>query len=183
LEGSVSDGTEDIAMDVAALGRTRAVPVLLRVPCDTTGMGFAVVARVTSGTWTACAVRDDIGFGLKPGDALDIDTTLCKEVRSTRMPIVIDHASEDLAYRGHRTVGLYAIESYVSVPIVLGDGSYFGNLCAIDPHPANVSEPRVQPLFARFAELIAQQLDSERRQSQVQPPCSTSRPRPSCASS
>jgi hypothetical protein len=97
-----------------------------------------------------------------------VDTTLCKEVRSTRTPILIDHASEDAAYRGHPTPRIYGIESYVSVPIVLGDGSYFGNLCAIDPHPAKVSEPRVQSMFTRFAELVAQQLDSERRQAQVQ---------------
>ena len=168
LEGSVSDSTEDIAKDVAAVGRIQAVPTLLRVLCETTGMGFAAVARVTDGTWTACAVHDDIGFGLKPGGQLDVDSTLCKEVRSTRTPILIDHASEDVTYRGHHTPRLFGIESYVSVPIVLGDGSYFGNLCAIDPHPAKVSEPRVQAMFARFAELIAQQLDSERRQEQVQ---------------
>ena len=164
----MSDSTEDIAKDVAAVGRIQAVPTLLRVLCDTTGMGFAAVARVTEGTWTACAVHDDIGFGLKSGGQLDVDTTLCKEVRSTRTPILIDHASEDAAYRGHPTPRIYGIESYVSVPIVLGDGSYFGNLCAIDPHPAKVSEPRVQSMFTRFAELVAQQLDSERRQAQVQ---------------
>jgi signal transduction histidine kinase len=163
----VSDSAQDIAKDVAAVGRIQAVPTLLRVLCDTTGMGFAAVARVTDGTWTACAVQDDIQFGLKPGGQLDVHTTLCKEVRAARTPVVIDQASVDPVYRNHHTPRHYSIESYVSVPIVLGDGAYFGNLCAIDPRPAKVSDPRVVSMFIRFAELIGQQLDSERRQAQT----------------
>ena len=163
----MSDSAEDIARDVAAVGRIQAVPTLLRVLCDTTGMGFAAVARVTDGTWTACAVQDDIQFGLKPGGQLDVHTTLCKEVRAARTPVVIDQASVDPVYCNHHTPRHYSIESYVSVPIMLGDGAYFGNLCAIDPRPAKVSDPRVVSMFTRFAELIGQQLDSERKQEQT----------------
>ena len=164
---SRSDSAEDIAHDVAAVGRIAAVPTLLRVLCDTTGMGFAAVARVSDGSWTACAVQDDIQFGLKPGDQLDVHTTLCKEVRSGRAAVFIDQASADPLYRTHHTPRIYSIESYASVPIVLADGSYFGNLCAIDPRPAKVSDPRVQSMFARFADLIGQQLDSVREQEQA----------------
>jgi hypothetical protein len=60
---------------VAAIGRLTAVPLLLKVLCDTTGMGFSAVARVTDEAWTACAVRDAIHFGLIPGRSLDVDTT------------------------------------------------------------------------------------------------------------
>jgi hypothetical protein len=167
MERLVSDSAKEIADDVAAVGRIAAVPTLLRVLCDSTGMGFAAVARVTDGSWTACAVQDDIQFGLKPGGQLDVHTTLCKEVRSARAPVFIDQASADPVYRDHHTPRIYSIESYASVPIVLGDGSYFGNLCAIDPRPAKVSDPRVKSMFARFADLIGQQLDSERRQAQT----------------
>ena len=70
-----SDDPQDIARDVAAVGRISAVPALLRLICQNTGMGFAAVARVTDGTWTACAVQDDIRFGLAPGGQLDVQTT------------------------------------------------------------------------------------------------------------
>lgn len=163
----VRDSVEAIAADVAAVGRIAAVPTLLRVLCETTGMGFAAVARVTDDSWTACAVHDEIAFGLKPGGQLDVHTTLCKEARSARAPIVIDQASVDPVYRDHHTPRLYSIESYVSVPIVLGDGAYFGNLCAIDPRPAKVSDPRIASMFARFAELIGQQLDGERQREEA----------------
>ena len=163
MNSESNDRAEDIAHDVAAVGRIAAVPTLLRVLCDSTGMGFAAVARVSDGSWTACAVHDDIQFGLKPGGQLDVHTTLCKEVRSARAAVFIDEASADPVYCNHHTPRIYSIESYASVPIVLGDGSYFGNLCAIDPRPAKVSDPRVKSMFARFADLIGQQLDSERR--------------------
>lgn len=161
---NMSESAEAIARDLAAIGRIDAVPRILKVLCQTTGMGFAAVARVTDSSWTACAVQDDIEFGLKPGSQLGIDTTLCKEAREARAPIVIDHASVDPVYGDHATPRLYGLESYISVPIVLADGVYFGNLCAVDPRPAKVSEPRIVELFMLFADLISAQLGHERRQ-------------------
>lgn len=161
---ALADGAESIARDIASIARISAVPSLLRVICQHTGMGFAAVARVTDGTWTACAVEDSIGFGLQPGGQLDVHTTLCKESRAVRRPIVIDHASRDPVYRAHHTPRIYRIESYVSVPIVMPDGSYFGNLCAIDPRPARVADNGALAMFTAFAELIAQQLQQVRLQ-------------------
>jgi signal transduction histidine kinase len=131
-------------------------------------MGFAAVARVTEGTWVACAVQDGIGFGLKPGGRLDVNTTLCVESRASRQPIVIDHASEDAKYCSHHTPRLYRIESYISVPIVRPNGDYFGNLCAIDPKPAQISNERTVAMFELFAELISAQLEREEQQAATQ---------------
>ena len=160
----MDDSAEAIARDIAAVGRISAVPSLLRLICQNTGMGFAAVARVTDGTWTACAVQDDIDFGLKTGGQLDVATTLCSESRAVREPVVIDHASLDPVYRDHHTPRTYNIESYISVPIIRPGGTYFGNLCAIDPRPAVVSDPRIVAMFTAFADLIAMQLESEDRQ-------------------
>ncbi len=160
----MDDSAEAIARDIAAVGRISAVPSLLRLICQNTGMGFAAVARVTDGTWTACAVQDDIDFGLKTGGQLDVATTLCSESRVAREPVVIDHASLDPTYRDHHTPRIYNIESYISVPIIRPGGVYFGNLCAIDPKPAVVSDPRIVAMFTAFADLIAMQLESEDRQ-------------------
>jgi signal transduction histidine kinase len=161
----MDDSDEAISRDVATVGRIGAVPSILRVICKNTGLGFAAVARVTEGTWTACAVQDDIHFGLLPGGQLDVHTTLCSESRLLRQPIVVDHASIDPVYRHHHTPRIYNIESYISVPIVLPNGDYFGNLCAIDPRPALVSDARTLTMFTLFAELIALQLDSENQRS------------------
>lgn len=157
----VHESAEEIARDVAAVGKLQAVPTLLEVLCDLTGMRFAAVARVSESTWTACAVKDEINFGLIPGGQLDLETTLCIESKRSNAPIVIEQASSDPRYCNHHTPKLYKIESYVSVPIVLASGRYFGNLCAIDPAPAKVADPKILRVFTRFAALIAMQLDSE----------------------
>jgi signal transduction histidine kinase len=162
----VDDSPEEIAKAVAAISRIDAVPTLLAVLCEITGMRFAAVARVTDATWTACAVQDEMRLGVKPGGQLDVNATLCFESRASRAPIVIEHASIDPHYHTHRVPKLYEIESYISVPIILAEGQYFGNLCALDPSPAKVAEPRIVSMFSRFAALIASQLDSEMRQEQ-----------------
>jgi signal transduction histidine kinase len=157
----IGDTPAEIARDVLAVSRVQAVPTLLAVLCETTGMRFAAVARVTDSTWTACALKDEIEFGLQPGGQLAIESTLCIESKRAGAPIFIDHASHDPLYCNHHTPRTYKIESYVSVPIVLASGRYFGNLCAIDPAPAKVSDPKVIAMFTRFAALIAMQLDDE----------------------
>jgi GAF domain-containing protein len=57
---------------------------------------------------------------------------------------------------------MYGFQSYISVPIILADGSMFGTLCAIDPRPARLS-PEIVQTFKLFAELIASQLDAAQR--------------------
>jgi signal transduction histidine kinase len=157
----VGDTREEIERDVLAVSQIEALPTLLDVLCESTGMRFAAVARVTENTWTACAVKDEIDFGLKAGGQLAVESTLCIESKRARAPVVIDHASLDPRYCDHHTPRTYKIESYVSVPIVLATGRYFGNLCAIDPAPAKVSDPKIIGMFTRFAALIAMQLDHE----------------------
>jgi signal transduction histidine kinase len=162
----MDDSPDDIATAVAAIGRIDAVPTLLAVLCESTGMRFAAVARVTDTTWIACAVQDDIHLGVKPGGQLAVNSTLCFESRALRAPIVIEHASVDPRYRTNRAPKLYQIESYVSVPIVLSNGRYFGTLCALDPRPVKVAQPRIVSMFTRFAALIASQLDNQLLQEQ-----------------
>ncbi len=159
---------DQIARDVVAVQQMPAIPTLLEVLCEITGMRFAAVARVTEDSWTLCAVKDDLQFGLEPGSVLDVETTLCIEVKRSNCPIVVEHASMDPQYCNHPTPKLYNIESYISVPIVMANGQYFGNLCAIDPAPAKVSHS-VLNMFTRFASLIALQLDNDgiREQAQI----------------
>lgn len=67
----------DLALraDVETMARLEALPVALRVLARATGLRISLVARVTEGSWTACSVHDEAGFGLKPGDTLDVAMT------------------------------------------------------------------------------------------------------------
>lgn len=146
--------------DIEAIARVTAVPTILEVVCRTTGMGFAAVARVTEHRWIACAVHDDIAFGLKPGGELAVTTTICNEIRESRQPVFIDDVMDDAIYHGHPTPAMYGFRSYVSTPITLSDGRFFGTLCAIDPEPASVKRPEITGMFKLFAELIAFHLEA-----------------------
>src|SRR5277367_1574155 len=121
--------------DIAAVGSIKAIPTILDIVCRTTGMRFAAVARVTEDRWIACSVRDDIAFGLKPGSELKIESTICHEIRQSGRAVIIDNVAEDAIFREHCTPAMYGFQSYISVPIRLADGSFFGTLCAIDPAP------------------------------------------------
>ena len=159
---------QSLEQDILAIARIEAVPRLLKVLCETTGMGFAAVARVTDDRWITCAAEDRVGFGLVPGAELPVASTLCHDVRSADKAIFIDHASEDPVFCSHHTPRIYKIESYASVPIKLSDGEYFGNLCAIDAQPRSMREAKVVAMFELFAQLIALQLESDRARSLVE---------------
>ena len=78
---------------IAAVGRVSSVPQILRVITEMTGLRLSLVAHVTDDRWTCCAVNDRLEFGLEVGGTLDVATTLCREVRARRAPIIISHAS------------------------------------------------------------------------------------------
>jgi signal transduction histidine kinase len=126
-------------------------------------MGFAAIAKVTEDRWIACSVLDHIGFGLKAGGELKVETTICHEVRAAQKPVIIDHVDNDEVYREHPTPRQYGFQSYISMPIFLADGRFFGTLCAIDPRPAHVNTPEIIGMFKLFAELIAFHIDASEK--------------------
>lgn len=151
------------AAAVDAIAQISAVPTILDVVCRMTGMRFAAVARVTGDRWIACSVRDEIAFGLQPGGELKVETTICSEIREHGQAVIIDNVAEDPVYAGHHTPAFYGLQSYISVPIMLADGSFFGTLCAIDTVPRTLNTPEIAGAFKLFANLIAFHLDAQQR--------------------
>lgn len=155
-----------LQQDVNNIGQIPIVKELLDVICQTTGMGFAAIARVTEDRWITCSVVDNLQFGLKPGDELEVKTTICNEVRQNHCVTVIDHVAEDPDFSTHHTPAMYGFQSYISMPITKKDGTFFGTLCAIDPKPNKLNNSRVLGMFSLFSDLIAfhlhaiEQLDS-----------------------
>jgi GAF domain-containing protein len=154
---------QDFGRDVNVVSRSTTVDQVLRELCDLTGMGFSAVARVTDQRWIACHVLDKIEFGLEPGSELQIKTTICNEIREKREPVFIDCVSEAPIWATHPTPMLYGFQSYVSLPLIRADGSFFGTLCAIDPEPHSISTPEMRAMIARLAERVVEFLDRELR--------------------
>lgn len=149
----------DFSAAIAAVQKIESVPLILEMVKQATGMRFAAVARVTDRHWVTCAVDDSIDFGLIPGSHLELETTICHEIRQNRQPVIFTHASNHPLFSRHHTPKLYGLESYVSIPIVTADGQFFGTLCAIDPAPASFDESTVLKTMGLYAQLIAMNLD------------------------
>ncbi len=153
---------------LSILSELPAIQPILDVICRTTGLGFAVLAQVTDRKWVACAVLDRIDFGVRPGGELDLETTICHEIRRHRQPVVIDNVAESVLYCDHPTPKMYRFQSYISVPVLLPDGTFFGTLCALDPQPRTLSTPAVTEMFRLFSQLIAFQLDAQAKVASTQ---------------
>jgi len=146
--------------DIDAVARVPGLAALLESTSRATGMRFAAVARVTDQQWIACAVYDMLEFGLRPGQELVLETTLCNEIRQHHALIAFNSARDEPAWRDHPTPARYGFESYISVPIFRGDGSFFGTLCAIDRDPARLDAETIATVQL-YAEMIGLHLERD----------------------
>lgn len=163
MHTNLTSGTalsKQLQINFESINQIETIQRILEVVCRTTGLGFSAVARVTDCKWIACAVRDEIAFGLKPGEELVLETTICNEIRQSHELVVIENVGTDPKYGDHPTPKMYGFKSYISVPITLPDGEFFGTLCAIDPSPAQLKRGETVGMFKLFAELIAMHIDS-----------------------
>ena len=154
--------------DVELVSRIDIIPTILDTVCQATGMGFAAIARVTEERWIACGVRDTINFGLEPGGELDLRSTICPDIRQSGVPVIIPDVPYDPIFGNHHTPERYGFRSYISFPIFLPDGDFFGTVCAIDPNPHNLGRPEIQGMFKMFAKLIGFTLDQSRKLNESQ---------------
>lgn len=59
-----------------ALDRLPTIQTILRVLAHTTGLRVALVVHIgADDSWTAAAVLDEAGLGMRPGDQLQLETT------------------------------------------------------------------------------------------------------------
>lgn len=149
-----------IEKDIHNITQISAVSAILNVICKTTGMRFSAVARVTDEKWITCMAQDEIEFGLKTGDELVLETTICNEIRQHHNPVIIDEVRKSADFNNHHTPLQYGFQSYISFPIFRRNGEFFGTLCAIDPEPAKLDNREIRDLFELYTQLISFHLDT-----------------------
>lgn len=147
--------------DIQAVQALTAVPTIMQVIAQTTGLRWLCVSRVTQDAWTMCAVRDELGFGLAPGDEIAIANTFCDQVRRTDTGVVIDDVSNDADYHAHPIPQMFGFASYFSLPVYRKDGEFFGTLCGLDPRPASLRTESTLNTLKLFAELLSSQIEAE----------------------
>ena len=154
---------DEFAREVAGEGDDPEICSILLEVCHATRMGFVAVARVTEERWIAAQVVDRIGLGLDPGGELEVKKTICDDIRQCGQAIIIDRIADDPAWRTHPVPVLYGFESYASLPIVLGNGEFYGTLCAIDPEERVLSTVETVTLLRRCADRLAAILTKKQR--------------------
>jgi GAF domain-containing protein len=151
------------AAEIAAIAEVEATSDILSLVTRLTSLRFAAIARVTEQRWIACAVNDEIRFGMAPGDELKIEETICNEIRQHHQAVIIPCVSEHPHFKSHPLPKKFGFQSYLSLPIFLADGSFFGTLCALDPLPAKLDDPDLLQTLKIFARLIGITLDMQAR--------------------
>jgi GAF domain-containing protein len=152
---------DEFAAAVAAEGDDAEIRAVLEEVCRVTRMGFAAVARVTEERWIAAQVLDRIGFGLDPGDELEIKKTICDDIRRCGEAVFIDYVGADPEWRSHPVPTLYGFKSYASIPIILDDGRFYGTLCALDPEPRAVKPAETVAALKALAARVARALSGK----------------------
>ena len=120
----------------AAIAEIEGTTNLLTLVTRLTQMRCAAIAKFSETDWVACAVYDEIHFGIQPGDPVPLDTTLCNDVRRDRRPLAIPSLSQDPSYSDRATPKKFGFESYIGVPIFLPDGldKTFGEMMSAEKH-------------------------------------------------
>ena len=69
--------------------------------------------------------------------------------------VIIDNVDADPEWSRHPVPKQYGFQSYVSIPIMLADGRFYGTLCAIDPEPRVLSAATTVEVLEAFALRVA----------------------------
>jgi signal transduction histidine kinase len=75
------------------------------------------------------------GCDIPEGSVLPLPQTFCSTIAGAAdlMPIAVPDARVDPHFSALPAQAMFNIGSYLGVPIVLGDGTFYGTLCALDP--------------------------------------------------
>jgi EAL domain-containing protein (putative c-di-GMP-specific phosphodiesterase class I) len=118
---------------VAAKQRSEAdnqVAELLRTAKDALRLSVSFLTRMDGVSQTLEVVETSIPFLFQEGNVQRQDTSLCQAIRDKKLPAVIPDLKKFPAAMKLPAARLPRIRSYVSVPVVLSDGTVYGTFCA-----------------------------------------------------
>ena len=124
-------------------------------------MDVAFVAQFRTDDRVFTHVDSDGDAPISPGDALPPEAGYCQRVIDGVLPeLIADTSLCPLAMELPETAAI-PIGSHLSVPIHLSDGRLYGTLCCFGYEADDSLSERDVQVMRVFAELIADQLDSE----------------------
>ena len=103
---------------------------LLRTAKQSLGLSVAFLSRMDGTTQHLEVVESSVPFLFKEGVTQRQQTTLCQAILDKKLPAVIPDLTKFPEAMKLPSARLPRIRSYVSVPVVLSDGTFYGTFCA-----------------------------------------------------
>lgn len=122
------------------------------------GFQLWMVTRTEGDDWIVLASQDR-GYGVEPGQVFRWSDSYCSRMVDGDGPNIAPDASKLAAYVDAPINGQLTIGAYIGLPLVRGNGDFFGTLCAVDPEPQPVSICEELPLIRHHARLLNTILD------------------------
>jgi signal transduction histidine kinase len=146
-----------------------AIDQTLALLADLTGISLTMIHRLEGDTLVVSHACDRMGLGIQTPVTVRRADTFCDAVLESLSPLIVPDADADP--RGRQLPGklLVGTRSYISVPIVLGDGRVFGTLGAHDRRTLDLGPPEIDAMRI-LARMIAFQIERDealRRESEA----------------
>ncbi|WP_129338230.1 EAL domain-containing protein [Cellulomonas endophytica] len=106
------------------------VAELLRTAKDALGLSVAFLSRMDGTTQHLEVVDSSIPFLFQEGAKVAQATSFCQVIREGRLPAVIPDVRRFPEAMALPAARFPRLRSYVSVPVTLSDGTYYGTFCA-----------------------------------------------------
>ena len=129
---------------------------------DRVGFAACAVGRVQGDSWVVRLVEGD-DRRLHAGASFRWSETICARMTTTGGPLVVPRLDEVQRYASALFARRLGVGAYAGVPLYQPDGSLFGTLCAISPHPMEEGVAAEAPLLGLSARLLAAALANDER--------------------
>jgi EAL domain-containing protein (putative c-di-GMP-specific phosphodiesterase class I) len=106
------------------------VAELLRTAKDALNLSVSFLSRMDGVSQHLEVVESSVPFLFQEGNVQRQETSLCQAIRDKKLPAVIPDLKKFPEAMKLPAAKLPRIRSYVSVPVVLSDGSLYGTFCA-----------------------------------------------------
>ena len=137
-----------------------AINATLSLLADLVGIGLTMIHRIEGDTLVVSHACDRLGLGIRPPVILRRTDTFCDAVLESLTPLVIDDADADPQWSQLPGKLLVGTRSYISVPIVFGEGRVFGTLCAHDRRVLGLGQSEVDTMRI-LARMVASQIERD----------------------
>lgn len=129
------------------------------------GFDLWMITRVEGKDWIVLQ-SEDHGYNVKPGQVFKWADSFCSHMVKGKAPKIAPRCEDIPLYAKAPISQQVSIKSYIGQPILNEDGSLFGTLCAIDPHPKPEIIVQDIEIIELLGNLLSKILQAELRQNQ-----------------